>query len=127
MFGILDTWGETHEWASLTPPLPSLLNFPLPRPPARTWAFIIDGASDAILVSVEPGVGDDGVDLLITETTCLACSGVVTRNPGGTGSLNWIVLALRVPCMNGYLTSCSSLCEWCSSRFNRRTCVLMGA
>lgn len=67
------------------------------------------------------------VDLLITETTCLACSGVVTRNPGGTGSLNCIVLALRVPCMNGYLTSCSSLCEWCSSRFNRRTCALMGA
>lgn len=108
---MLDNWGRTHESTILTPPLPSLLNFPLPRPPARTWAFIIDGASGARLVLVELKVGEDGVVLLITETTCLACSGVVTRNPGGTGSLNWVVLALRLRCMNRYLTSCSSLCE----------------
>lgn len=46
----LDTWGGTHDSTSRTPLLPSLLNFPLPRPPASTWAFIIDGASSAILI-----------------------------------------------------------------------------
>lgn len=56
MFGI-GFRGGTHESASLTPLLPSLLNFPFPRPPARTWAFIIDGASGVILVEVELGVG----------------------------------------------------------------------
>lgn len=75
-----------------TPLLPSLLNLPLPRPPARTWAFITEGP-------------------LITDVTCLACSGVVTRNPGGTGSLN----------------SWSNLWEWCSSRLSCRTWDLRGA
>jgi hypothetical protein len=31
------------------PLLPSLLNLPFPRPPARTWAFITDGPSGGML------------------------------------------------------------------------------
>lgn len=81
---------RTHESTSRTPLWPSLLNLPLPRPPARTWAFIIDGPSVGCWFSVRES-GVDGVDLLSTDTTCLACSGVVTRNPRGTGSLNWVV------------------------------------
>jgi hypothetical protein len=80
----------THDSTSRTPLWPSLLNLPLPRPPASTWAFIIDGPSVPCWFSVR-GCGVDGVDLLSTDTTSLAFSGVVTRNPGGTGILNWVV------------------------------------
>lgn len=42
-------YGETHDSTRRTPLFPSLLKLPLPRPPARTWAFITDGPSGGIL------------------------------------------------------------------------------
>lgn len=42
VFAILD---YTDEETIRTPALPSLLNLPLPRPPAKTCAFTTEGAS----------------------------------------------------------------------------------